>query len=161
MKTNDTYRVLKNLLFGGTVLAAFALWHLTLFGQVSSTPTDIGYINSSQGGVTVGSTDTSLTQINISGDRAYINWRDFGIGHENYAASGNFTFTGTDSNGIVLNHVTGGSATTINGLLSSNGNVYVINKNGLTIGPNGVINTQGFVGTTFDLDTTNGNLTNF
>ena len=32
-----------------------------------------------------------------------------------------------------------------------NGQIYLINPNGIVVGPNGVINTQGFVGSTLDI----------
>ncbi|MCL2118238.1 MAG: filamentous hemagglutinin N-terminal domain-containing protein [Planctomycetaceae bacterium] len=149
MKTNDAHRVLKNALLGGTLLAISSICGLPLLAQQ---PTNLGYINgaiSNNGGIAVDQ-NGSTTTIGINGDRSYINWNSFNIGPDQ---TGSFQFN--SGNGVVLNHITGGQDTRIDGNLFSNGNVYVINPNGLTIGQGGVINTKGFVGTTFDLNTSN------
>ena len=138
---------MKTVLFSVAVFAAFTLSNLTLFGQIAEN-NNLGSIKSG-GTIGIGSVidDGLTTNVVITGNRGYINWNQFGIDN-NY--TGNFHFS--NGNGIILNHVTGGSATAINGLLTSNGNVYVINPNGLTIGSSGVISTKGLVGTTFSLD---------
>jgi large exoprotein involved in heme utilization and adhesion len=51
-----------------------------------------------------------------------------------------------------LNRVTGGSVSSLNGLLSATGSVYLINPNGVIIGKTGVVNTGGsFVASTLDV----------
>ncbi len=123
--------------------------------------TNLGNITGSSGNITAQDFSNGTgTNIGIYGNRAYINWGDFGISNTQI---GNFNFNG--ANGVVLNRVTGNNPTAINGILQSNGNVYVINPNGLTIGSGGTVNAQGFVGTTFSLSEQNaidyvGNRTN-
>jgi len=51
----------------------------------------------------------------------------------------------------VLNRVVGVDASNIMGTLNANGKVILINPNGLVIGKDAVINTQGFIASTFDL----------
>ena len=143
MKKNNAYRIFKNFLFSGTLLASSALFSLPLFAQ------NMGNVLGDSGNINV-----SGMNVTIDGNRGYINWGEFGI--EAYQ-TGNFDFINNSTNGIVLNHVTGGKITEINGTLkSTNGSVYVINPAGLTIGNTGVINTQGFVGTTMSFDKQNG-----
>ncbi len=53
--------------------------------------------------------------------------------------------------GAVLNRVTGSEPSSILGSLSSNGEVYLINPQGIFIGPNGRIDTAGFIASTLDI----------
>ena len=148
MKTNDACRILKPLLIGGSLLALVALCGLPLFAQ-----NNLGNIISDSGNISVTDIHSGVNQgmhFGIDGGRGYINWGDFNIQN---GQTGNFHFN--NGNGVILNRVTGGNATSIYGLLQSNGNVYVINPNGLTIGSTGVVNARGFVGTTFNLDDNN------
>ena len=52
----------------------------------------------------------------------------------------------------MLNRVTGGlGASTIDGTLTANGRVFLVNRDGMLFGPNAVINTAGFLATTHDI----------
>ena len=82
-------------------------------------------------------------------DRAIVNWQDFSIGE------GEITqFLQPGSTSAVLNRVTGGNSSVILGALQANGQVYLINPNGVLIGSSGAINTAGFVASTLGLDDT-------
>ena len=82
-----------------------------------------GQISPASGGV--------LT-ISQSSLRGVINWRDFSIG-----AGGQVVIN--NANGATLNQVTGGQLSQISGLLSATGSVYLINPNGVIVGPGGRI----------------------
>ncbi|NNN07231.1 MAG: filamentous hemagglutinin N-terminal domain-containing protein [Elusimicrobia bacterium] len=76
---------------------------------------------------------------------AILNWRDFSIN------SGELTkFVQPSTLSAALNRVTGANPSTIYGTLQANGRVYLINPNGITVGPTGVINTQSFVASSLD-----------
>ena len=93
-------------------------------------------INSSPGTVIV--SQTSKTAI--------INWQTFSIN------SGELTkFIQPSSTSAVLNRVLGGQESIIDGTLSSNGQVYLINGNGILVGAGGMINTAGFTASTRDI----------
>ncbi len=79
-------------------------------------------------------------------DKTIIHWQDFSIG---IGESTSFLQPGSDS--AVLNRVTGGSASDLNGLLQSNGKVYLINPNGVVIGASGRIETASFIASTLDV----------
>lgn len=87
---------------------------------------------------------------------AVINWQSFSIN------SGEQTkFIQPSSSSAVLNRVLGGQTSFINGTLSANGQVYLINGNGIVVGPGGVINVASFIASTRDIanaDFLNGNL---
>ena len=83
-----------------------------------------------------------------TGNRTIINWQQFSI------ASGEQTkFIQPSASSAALNRVVGGNLSAIYGSLQSNGQIYLINPNGVLIGPNGTVNTAGFLAST--LNTTN------
>jgi filamentous hemagglutinin family protein len=105
-----------------------------------------------QGGQVVGgsasiATQGSTTTITQTTDRAVINWNTFNIG------SGETTrFIQPNAGSIALNRVTGGlGPSTINGTLTANGQVWIINPAGILIGNGAVVNTAGFLATTSDI----------
>ena len=79
-------------------------------------------------------------------DRAVIHWDQFGVGQGE-----TLSFIQPGSNSSVLNRVTGQTISEINGLLQANGRVFLINPNGILIGPEGMIQTGGFLASTLDL----------
>ena len=81
-----------------------------------------------------------------SGKHAIIHWDSFSIDQQEAVR-----FLQQDAKSAVLNRVTGLSQSSIDGLLFSNGQVFLINPNGVLIGPNGKIVTSGFLGSTLDL----------
>lgn len=85
--------------------------------------------------------------INQASDLAIIDWNSFSIN------SGELTqFIQPSALSAALNRVTGGDPSAIYGALQANGRVFLINPNGVTVGPSGVINAQSFIASTLDLD---------
>ena len=77
--------------------------------------------------------------------RGVIDWNSFSIGKTN-------SVTFDNGSGATLNRVTGGSPSAILGRLSATGSLYVINPQGIVVGPSGVISTGGrFVASTLDI----------
>jgi filamentous hemagglutinin family protein len=76
--------------------------------------------------------------------RGVIDWNSFSIGANNSVTFNNGT-------GATLNRVTGGSPSAILGRLSATGSLYVINPQGIVVGPSGAVTTGGrFVASTLD-----------
>jgi len=91
-------------------------------------------------------THGSTLTINQSSARGVINWDSFSIGNGHKVDFQN-------GSGATLNRVTGGSPSTILGALTASGSVYLINPQGIIVGPKGSITTSGrFVGSTLDTD---------
>lgn len=100
---------------------------------------------------TIQSNGTQLT-INQGSRRGIIDWTQFSIGDGNRVTIQNGA-------GATLNRVTGGIPSWIMGTLTATGSVYLINPQGILIGPSGVVATGGrFVAST--LDTTNASFMN-
>ncbi|HUO12045.1 MAG TPA: filamentous hemagglutinin N-terminal domain-containing protein, partial [Caulobacteraceae bacterium] len=90
------------------------------------------------------SSASSLT-IDQSSARAIVDWSSFSIGQ-----GGTVRFD--NGAGATLNRVTGGYVSSIDGLLSATGSVYLINPNGVIVGKDGVVDTGGtFAASTQDL----------
>lgn len=77
---------------------------------------------------------------------AIINWQSFGI-----AANEITQFIQQGPNSAVLNRVVGTDPSALMGTLTSNGQVYLINPNGIVVGHNALIDTAGFVASTLDM----------
>jgi filamentous hemagglutinin family protein len=74
--------------------------------------------------------------------RGVIDWNSFSIGKNN-------SVTFNNGSGATLNRVTGGSMSAILGSLSATGSLYLINPQGIVVGPSGVVSTGGrFVAST-------------
>jgi trimeric autotransporter adhesin len=88
----------------------------------------------------------STLQITTS-DKVIINWTDFSIG------SGELTrFIQPSSSSSALNKVISGNPSSILGSLEANGNIYLINPNGILVGSGANINANSFIGSTLDID---------
>jgi filamentous hemagglutinin family protein len=99
------------------------------------------------GTATITGAGTNSVIVNQATDRAIINWNTFNI-----ATGGAATFNQPGTSSITLNRVTGGlGPSVIDGTLTANGRVFVINRDGMLFGRNAVINTAGFLATTNDI----------
>jgi filamentous hemagglutinin family protein len=107
-----------------------------------------------QGNAKLAQQSNGITRIESSG-RAIIHWNEFSIAIDEIVR---FDQLGVDKS--VLNRVTGESTSHLLGSLLSNGNVFLINPNGVFIGPGARIETNGFLASTADVldkDFLNGN----
>ncbi|PAK77168.1 beta strand repeat-containing protein [Acetobacter fabarum] len=84
--------------------------------------------------------------INQSSARGVIDWRGFSIGSGNSVQFNN-------GSGATMNRVTGGQMSQIDGHLGATGSVFLINPNGIVVGPGGQVVTNGsFVASTRGID---------
>ncbi|TRL31504.1 GLUG motif-containing protein [Rhizobium straminoryzae] len=85
--------------------------------------------------------------VNQSSHNAIVNWNSFSIG-----AGHGVTFVQPDTSSAILNRVNGSTASTIAGRLSGNGQIYLVNPNGIAITPSGKIKAGGgFVASSLDI----------
>lgn len=100
-----------------------------------------------EGNAVIAATGNTLN-INAGSDRTIINWDSFNIGSGHTAQ-----FDLPNNGSAILNRVTTpGSISHIDGVLNSNGTVYLVNPNGIVVSNSGTINTQGFLATTLDVN---------
>ncbi len=126
-------------LFGCTCV--FALMSGAL-SSASAQPAG-GAVVSGQAGITTSGNTTVITQ---STPKAVINWQDFSV-----AAGGTVQFAQPDKQSIALNRVIGSGASVIDGTLSANGQVWILNPNGVLFGQGSQVNVGGLLATTADI----------
>ncbi len=88
----------------------------------------------------------NTTVIDQKTGKLVINWDSFSIG-----AGGTVQFVQPDANAIALNRVLGSQPTSIYGSLLANGQVWLINGNGVLFGQGSRINVGGIIATTADI----------
>ncbi|MDN7350012.1 beta strand repeat-containing protein [Acetobacter senegalensis] len=105
-------------------------------------PTDGSFV-AGQGQITAHGDQMTINQ---SSARGVIDWRGFSIGAGNSVQFNN-------GSGATMNRVTGGQMSQIDGHLGATGSVFLINPNGIVVGPGGQVVTNGsFVASTRDID---------
>jgi filamentous hemagglutinin family protein len=99
-----------------------------------------------QGNAQILGVQTGLTTIHQQTDRAIIDWSTFNI------ASGEKTqFIVPDATSATLNRVLDGGPSLLNGTLTSNGQVFLINASGIVFGRGSVVDVAGLTASTLDL----------
>lgn len=98
-----------------------------------------------EGSAAISSSADTVT-INQHTDRAIINWQSFSI---NEGETTRFNQPSADS--IALNRITGQDPSRILGNLSANGQVWLVNPNGIYFGPNASIDVSALLATTHDI----------
>ncbi|MES2345843.1 MAG: filamentous hemagglutinin N-terminal domain-containing protein, partial [Chlamydiota bacterium] len=98
-----------------------------------------------QGSAVLSNPDSSTVQI-TTGQQTILNWNSFSI--ERHEKT---TFVMPNSSASVLNRVLGGNLSRIFGSLEANGQVFLINPNGILVGTDAVVNTASFIASSFDI----------
>ncbi len=98
------------------------------------------------GSATIGSAGSNGVVINQSSQRAAINWQQFSIGANQYVQ-----FNQPDSSSVVLNRVTGSNPSSIFGEIKANGQVFLINPNGILFAPGSTLDVSSLTASTLDI----------
>ncbi len=89
---------------------------------------------------------TALT-VNQTSPSAIVNWNSFSVGQGNTV-----TFNQPGASAAILNRVTGNTPSSIAGQITGNGQVYLVNPNGIAITPSGAVKIGGgFVASTLGI----------
>ncbi|WP_322963859.1 YDG domain-containing protein [Sphingomonas fuzhouensis] len=132
--------------YGGTsgiaiTVAAGALMYATpAFAQLSG-----GQVVGGQ--ATISGQGTSQTTITQTSDRAIVNWDRFSLRDGDMAV-----FQQPDAKSITVNRVAGSDPSTILGSIKANGQVVLINRNGVLFGKGSQVDTAGLIVSTHDID---------
>ena len=125
-------------------VVAIAICTLTAQPVLAATLPTAGSVAAGQ--VSIG-TSGSTTTVTQRSDKAIVNWGSFSVGQ---GASVNFIQPGSSS--AILNRVTGSTTSVIAGSIHANGQVFLINPNGIAITSTGSIKVGGgFVGSTLNI----------
>lgn len=98
------------------------------------------------GQVSITTTAPGVMNVDQSSSRSNITWQSFSIGEN---ASVSFNLPGKDS--VAVNRVSGKEGSVIAGRLTSNGQVFVSNPNGILFTPKATVETAGFLATVHQL----------
>ncbi|MFA7000995.1 MAG: filamentous hemagglutinin N-terminal domain-containing protein, partial [Candidatus Omnitrophota bacterium] len=88
--------------------------------------------------------------INIASQNAIVEWSQFSIA-SGYSVNFNFNIV-QPSSGSILNYVTGSGISAINGAMNSNGNVMLVNPNGIAFGETARVNVASLIASTLKID---------
>src|SRR4051812_45934345 len=98
------------------------------------------------GSVSIITTDPANTLVVQKSNSAIVNWQNFSIG-----AGASVTFQQPGAASIALNRVTGTGISAIDGNLLANGQVWLVNANGILFGQGSRIDVGGLIATTSDI----------
>jgi len=97
------------------------------------------------GSVTVNATPNAMT-INQATGTAILNWQNFNI-----AGGHSVTFRQPDANAVALNRIYDPNVSRIDGHLAANGQIYLINPNGLLFGSTARVDVGGLIASTLNV----------
>ena len=126
-------------------LSAGVLLALSLGGTAYAMPTG-GQIQSGQG--TIAQNGKNMTVAQQSGKMA-VDWTQFNIARDEAVK---FAQPGRDA--VALNRITGGQKSVIDGALSANGNLFLVNPNGVVFGKTSSIEVGSLVASTAQISDT-------
>jgi filamentous hemagglutinin family protein len=142
---SSRFRILK----GGKISLVVSAFLTTV--SLYAAPTG-GSVTSGSATISQSGSTTNITQ---STQKASINWNNFSI-----AGNETVNFNQPNTSSITLNRVIGGEKSIIDGALNANGQVWILNSNGVLFNSTSKVNTAGILATTkniSDVDFQNGN----
>lgn len=130
-KRDSNYR---KLLIMGLLVSSASSWALPTGEQLVA------------GQATVSVPTANLMQINQSSQQAILNWQDFSI-----AANQTVNIQQPNASAALLNRVVGQNTSQIQGQLNANGQVYLINPNGVVFGKTAQVDVGGLIASTHNI----------
>jgi len=138
---------IKQAILDGSQVLAYSLVfsHLTFIPYVHAGPGG----SSVHGGADFATVNTigAITNINQLRSSVVIDWQSYNLNANEVV---NYIQPGTSS--IALNRIFGDSASQIHGQINANGNVILVNTNGLFFSPTSSINVGGLIASGLDID---------
>ncbi len=92
----------------------------------------------------------NAAQVNLKGPATVLNWNSLDVGKD-----ARLTFNMVNNTDRVMNNVTGGAInnrTTIDGMLKSNGQVYIVNPNGIVFSKTATVDVNALVASSLKID---------
>ncbi len=133
---------------GATVVAMGGLL-AGLLGMMDASAVDANALPTG-GTVTAGAatlaTSGATLNVNQTSDRAAINWQSFSVG-----SNATVNFNQPNASAVTLNRVVGNEASVIAGALNANGQVFVLNSNGVLFAQGAQVNVGGLVASTLNM----------
>ena len=142
-------KILRSKSFGAVQsFGKFALWAMILFTAIDAKS---AHANPADGVVAAGSATISEAgkklDVHQASDRAVIDWRSFNIDVDEHTQ-----FHQPSSSAVAVNRVNSNDPSQVMGRLSANGNVVLINPNGVFFGRDSRVDVNGLIATTADIE---------
>lgn len=118
-----------------------------LTARAADLPQALTGINARFEGAALPTVTGSSMVIDQFADKATLHWQSFDIG-----AGHSVEFRQPSSSAVALNRIFDGKPSEIRGRLTANGQVYLINSNGIVFGDGAQVNTQSLIASTLDID---------
>lgn len=125
------------------IAAALALTGSGLFAPLALAAPSGGQVSAGVGSIAQAGVNTTITQ---NSQNLAINWQSFGIG-----ANEAVNFVQPNATAIALNRVLGQDPSQILGSLTANGQVFIVNPNGVLFGAGSQVNVGGLVASALDM----------
>lgn len=116
---------------------------MLLGSTVSFAAPNGGRVSAGNALITSAGNTTTITQ---SSNRASINWQDFSV-----RSNETVNFVQPSATAVTLNRVIGTEKSIIDGMLNANGQVFILNSNGILFGKNSSVNAAGLVASTMSM----------
>ena len=133
----------KRQLLSTSAVTAMVAFALMAGGHAHANPAD-GVVSAGSADISANGKTLDITQ---HSNKAVIDWRSFDI-----APDETTNFHQPGSSAIILNRVHSDHASQIDGRLNANGNVVIINQNGIVFGAGANVDVNGLVASTSDVD---------
>ena len=92
-------------------------------------------------------TANQAMQVNQTTNKAIIEWQKFGV-----ASNESVTFNQPSRASVILNRVSGMETSALDGMLNATGQVFIVNPNGVLIGPTARVNAGGLLASTLAIE---------
>src|SRR6185503_14741475 len=102
------------------------------------------------GSASISQTNAQTMQINQGSQKAILNWQGFSI-----AKPETVNFVQPNSSSVALNRVVGNSGSEIYGALNANGQVFLVNPNGILFAPGSSVNVGGIAASSLNISDQN------
>ncbi|MCL5060088.1 MAG: filamentous hemagglutinin N-terminal domain-containing protein [Candidatus Thermoplasmatota archaeon] len=99
-----------------------------------------------QGEGAIGTPDAQTVQVTQTSDKLIVNWQGFSLAADELAR-----FVQPSRDAVALNRVTGADPSVILGRLSANGQVFLVNPNGVVFGRSAVVDVASLVASTLNI----------
>lgn len=141
MKTNHEYRSRFRILKGGKIALVITalLGSMTVLSAAPST----GVVTTGTATISQSADTTTITQTT---QKASINWQSFSV-----APNETVNFVQPSSSSITLNRVVGVTSSLIEGTINANGQVFLLNPNGIIFSKDSQVNVGGLVASTLNM----------
>ena len=138
--------IASGLLVGSNVSTANPPLPVPTFNAITPGQVPVPIIENAANGQATAAIAGNAMNIHQITDKATIDWKSFNIDH-GYSVN----FQQPNSSSVALNNIHDANATQILGALNANGQVYLVNQNGILFGNGSVVDTNGLVASALNI----------